>query len=169
MNNRTNKVFGQQGLSQPEYSYIVSSSHMALCEELKGQVVMADVKSGWTYFTQYDTVSKKQVGPVKTIHVFLEGSKFANVFPEFSESTPDRSGIYWYPKHLGTLLKESYPTYIFLEGTSTKNVLKSDDKVGEVARKVLKRLALKARVKRYLVLALKKTIPVAVSIGALVA
>ena len=169
MNNRTTRVFGDQGLSQPEYSYIVSTSHMALTEELKQQPVLADAKAGWTYLTQYDCVSKKQIGPVKTIHVFVEGSKFSNIFPEFYESTPERSGVYWYPKHLGPLLKESYPTYIFLEGSSTKNVLKSDDKIAEVARKILKRLALKARVKRYLVLALKKAIPIAVSVGALVA
>jgi hypothetical protein len=169
MNNRQTRVFGLQGLSQPEYSYIVSTSHMALTEELKQQPVLADAKAGWTYLTQYDCVSKKQIGSVKTIHVFIEGSKFSNVFPEFYESTPERSGVYWYPKHLGPLLKESYPTYIFLEGSSTKNVLKSDDKIAEVARKILKRLALKTRIKRYLVLALKKTIPIAVSVGALVA
>jgi hypothetical protein len=47
-------------------------------EELKGNAVLVDQKACWNFFTQFDTVSKKTVGPIKTIKVFVQGSEFSN-------------------------------------------------------------------------------------------
>jgi hypothetical protein len=65
------------------------------------------------------------------------------------------------------VLKVSFPDVIFLEGSSTRNVLLSDDKVAEVARKVLKRLVLKSKMKAFVYKAMQRLIPVVLSTMAL--
>ena len=164
----TLKVYGIEGLSQPDYEYIRCSQQSVVAEELKGTGCVVDAKANWNYLTQFDTVSKRVVGPVKTICVFVEGSEFQSHFRSYSEYIKGRSGVFWYPKYLGKLLKQSYMSdVIFLEGSSTKGVLKSDDKTNEVARKVLKRLVLGSKIKAFAVKVASRLVPLVLSTAAL--
>ena len=165
----TLKVYGIEGLSQPDYEYIRCTQQSVVAEELKGVGCVVDAKSNWSYLTQFDTVSKRVVGPTKSISVFVEGSEFQTHFRSYSEYVKGRSGIFWYPKYLGKLLKQSYmsPDVLFLEGSSTKGILKSDDKTNEVARKVLKRLILGSKIKALLVKVASRVVPLVLSTAAL--
>ena len=161
-------VYGEEGLSQPEYNYIRATAQSVVAEELRNGNVIVDSKAEWPYLTQFDTISKRVVGQAKQIAVFVEGSQFKDDFKSYQEYVKGKSGVYWYPKYLGKLLKQSYmPDVIFLEGSSTRGIKNSDDKINEVARKVLKRLVLKSRVKAVVIKVASRVIPLALSTAAL--
>ena len=162
-------VYGEEGLSQSDYQYIRTTQQSVVAQELKFGNVVVDSKCNWPYLTQFDTISKRVVGPTKSVSVFVEGTQFKDDFKSYQEYFKGKSGVYYYPKYLGKLLKQSYMQdgVIFLEGSSTRGVKNSDDKINEVARKVLKRLILGSKVKALLVKVASRVVPLVLSTAAL--